>query len=227
MNDLNLFKNNIEINGSTYKIKATKMKYIRYNDFITLYAIFSNASSIKMIVSDELYLLLFNQFLLCVFDDNSESVINIMKILGDNNGIVEFMKIHSVIIETIKKINGFELKNKDDVDNNNSNDTESIDIEQGFGILGVWTGMTENELDEITYPMYIKYINEVANKMNFEMLSNLLGNAYAEKPMEAIMPYHSFYKEDTNKNKTNGKNRLTLDKLKAMGLEIENGTTLL
>ena len=46
-------------------------------------------------------------------------------------------------------------------------------------MLGVHSGFTEDQIDEFSYKFYKNCILELGLKFNFESLSNILGNSYA------------------------------------------------
>ena len=52
-------------------------------------------------------------------------------------------------------------------------------------MLGVHSGFTEDQIDDFNYKFYKGCILELGLKFNFESLSNMLGNSYANA-MDAV-----------------------------------------
>ena len=59
-------------------------------------------------------------------------------------------------------------------------------------MLGVHSGFTEIQVDEFSYKFYKGCIEELAVKFNFDSISNVLGNSYAQTGGELVTDANPF-----------------------------------
>jgi hypothetical protein len=69
----------------------------------------------------------------------------------------------------------------------------------------------------MSYIFYKSVLKELGYKIQYESISHLYGDSYAEKRSEIIEKYNPFMIDVTEENKSQGK-RVTLGMLKSMGV---------
>lgn len=86
--------------------------------------------------------------------------------------------------------------------------------------MGVHCGLTEDTLDETSYPLYNKYLIQLNVKFKFDALVNLYGNSYAGEIVNEIIEETNPFNNLTNKTTSNNKSKNTLEQLQMMGVDV-------
>jgi len=83
-------------------------------------------------------------------------------------------------------------------------------------LLGVHCGFTELDIDNFSYIFYKDCLNELAVKLNYEGIINILANPFVEDSMDIVSQYSPFtYSSEKQEKKPN---RITMKDLQQMGL---------
>lgn len=220
-------KNYIEFKKSLLYIRPVKMKYIRLRDFLEVFLLIKEKSLVEILQYEDGMQML-SIFLTCIFDSNEK----IIKLIEEN--FENYIDIHYELIEIVEKVNKLEVNKDDEVTNNKdkgnqrdeSDDKKSIDVDRGYALIGVHCGISQTQLDECDYVYYKSLLREMNVDSTFQMVSNILANP-SQEAMKYVNQFHPFNVSFDSSGDTAAKNnnRMTIDKLKAMGFDtsaIEN-----
>lgn len=67
-------------------------------------------------------------------------------------------------------------------------------------MLGVYSGFTEEQLDNFSFKFYKGCIKELVIKLNFDGIKSIMGNAYAKDATKIIQEYNPFSVDNKSQN---------------------------
>ena len=127
------------------------------------------------------------------------------------------------IIQKARAVNGvedeFQLKDSDSGTQTGQTKEEGLTLNRSIAVLFVHVGgLSQNQILNMEYPFFRDVMKELSIKLNYDAISNIIANPFAEKGWEMVQsanPFH-FADEETKKQ------RVTLQSLYDAGLITKN-----
>lgn len=88
-------------------------------------------------------------------------------------------------------------------------------IRRGYALIAINCGYKEDDIDNITFLFYKDLMQEIGIKLNYDSISHILANPYAEKSSEIVNNCNPF---NVDLESNLGKPKATLGLLEKLGI---------